>query len=263
MIAQNKPYRKFIILSSPRSGTHMMRTALRNHPDIVAHSELFNPDFLTKEPFGPQTPEDVILGQYIFRDYPPNVEQVGFIIHRSGAPFGNWPNLWSLLQADKDLFVISLRRRNLLRRYLSYQVMRTFRGAPPTPLTFDPEVLERDFKHQREEIDAFDRRFAGHPLIKVHYEDMCKDYHRTVRSVQAFLEVKPQKLWPDIAGKPKRKLSEAIANYEELSGYFADTEWASFFNDEEKATHISKPSNKGWIEKVLNISKKGYARLFK
>ena len=183
MIAQDKPYRKFIILSSPRSGTHMIRTALRNHPDIVAHSELFNPDFLKNEPFGPQTPEDVILGQYIFRDYPPNVEQVGFIIHRSGAPFGHWPDLWSLLQADKGLFVISLRRRNLLRRYLSYQVMRTFRGAPPTPLTFDPEVLKRDFIYQQREIDAFDQRFAGHPLLKVYYENLCSNYHQTVKLI--------------------------------------------------------------------------------
>lgn len=262
MIAQDKPYRKFIILSSPRSGTHMIRTALRNHPDIVAHSELFNPDFLKNRPFGPQTPENVILGQYIFRNYPPNVEQVGFIIHRSGAPFGDWPNLWSLLQDDKDLFVISLRRRNLLRRYLSYQVMGTFRGAPPTPLTFDPEVLKRDFIYQQQEIDWFDQRFADHPLLKVFYEDLCSNYHQTVKSILKFLKVKPQKLWPDAEGKLRQKLQEAIANYEELKDYFADTEWAHFFNEEEEVRHISKPGYLAWIKEskwmnsVLNISKK-------
>lgn len=269
MIAPDRPYGKFIILSSPRSGTHMIQTALRNHPNLAAHSELFNPDFLHDEPFGPGTPAEVILNQHIFRPYPPSVQKVGFIIHRSGAPFGDWPNLWQSLQEDKAIYVVSLRRRNLLRRYLSYQVMCTFREAPPQPLTFDPEELKSDFEYQRQEIDLFDQRFADHPLLKVHYEDLCEHYHRTVRSVQAFLEVKPQKLWPDIEGKPQRALSEAIANFEELKEYFIGTEWAHFFKDEEQVRHISKPEYNRWIEeakwikKVLNISKKGYARLFK
>jgi hypothetical protein len=40
----NSPYRRFLILSSPRSGTHMLRTSFDGHPSIVAHTELFNPD---------------------------------------------------------------------------------------------------------------------------------------------------------------------------------------------------------------------------
>ena len=248
MISKNKPYHKFIILSSPRSGTHMIRTALRNHPNIVAHTELFNPDFLKDKPFNRHTPEEIILTQHIFRNYPHNVKTVGFIIHRSGTPFGDWPNLWEILQKNQDIFVISLRRRNLLRRYLSYQVMRTFRGAPPKPLIFDPEILKNDFIEQKKEIDLFDEHFASHPLIKVYYEDLCKDYHHTVKSVQLFLGIKPMKIWPDEKGKPKRKLSEAIANYEALKKYFMGTEWAHFFNDEKKATLISKPLFKRWME---------------
>ncbi|MEM9819878.1 MAG: FkbM family methyltransferase [Bacteroidota bacterium] len=244
MLAKGKPYRKFIILSSPRSGTHMLRTALRNHVDIVAGSELFNPDFIRDRPFGPETPAKEILDQYIFRDYPPNIKMVGFIIHRSGTPFGNWPNLWPMLAADKSIHVISLRRRNLLRRYLSYQVMRTFRGSIPNPLHFDPERLEKDFVDQEKEIEDFDRRFAGHPLMQIYYEDLCADYPSVVEQVQQFLNVKPQRLWPDIEGKPQRKLSEAIVNFTALKTHFAPTKWASFFNDEEEVMHISKPSKK-------------------
>lgn len=249
------PYRKFIILSSPRSGTHMIRTTLRNHPGIVAHTELFNPDFLKDEPFDANTSEDIILNEHIFCDYPPHVETVGFIIHRSGTPWGDWPKLWNMLIEDKDIFVISLRRRNLLRRYLSYQVMRTFKGAPPSPLTFDPEVLKSDFEYQQKEIDLFDQRFSEHPLIKVYYEDLCENYRHTVKSVLKFLKVKSRKLWPDIEGRPIRKLEEAIANYEELKVYFQETEWAPFFNEREKPRHISKPFYKRMIEKSHWINK--------
>ena len=101
-MAKAKPYRKFMILSSPRSGTHMLRTALRNHINVAARSELFNPDFIRDRPFGPETPAAEILDQYIFRDYPPHIQMVGFILHRSGTPFGNWPDLWQMQDADQD-----------------------------------------------------------------------------------------------------------------------------------------------------------------
>lgn len=252
MIVQDRPYRKFIILSSPRSGTHMLRTTLRNHPNIAARSELFNPDFQRDKPFGPETPALEILNKYIFRDYPEQIKMVGFIIHRSGTPFGDWPDLWPMLQADKSIYVISLRRRNLLRRYLSYQTMRTFRGKPPQPLTFDSERLKEDFIYQEKELDAFDQQFAGHPLIKVYYEDLCYDYHRTVKKVLKFLEVKGLKLWPDEKGKPIRKLSQAIANYDELAAYFSETKWSSFFNDDERIVHVLKPQ-RGNNSEHLNI----------
>lgn len=241
MIVQNRPYRKFIILSSPRSGTHMLRTSVRNHPDIVARSELFNPDFLHDKPFGPNTPALEILNEYIFRDYPENIKMVGFIIHRSGTPFGDWPDLWSMLQQDKSIQVISLRRRNLLRRHLSYQTMRTFRGKTPQALSFDPEVLKEDFIYQEQEIEAFDQQFADHPLIKVYYEDLCSDYRRTIKEILRFLKVKRQKLWPGEKGKPIRRLQDAIANYDELKVYFSETKWAHFFNEEEKVIHVLKP----------------------
>ncbi len=255
MISKYKPYRKFIILSSPRSGTHMMRTALKNHPNIVAGTELFNPDFLKDKDFDAHTPERIILSQNIFRDYPPKVKTVGFIIHRSGTPFGDWPNLWNMLREDKSIYILSLRRRNLLRRYLSYQVMKTFRGAHPQPLHFDPEVLESDFKYQQKEVDLVDQQFANHPLKKVYYEDLCEDYHRTVKSIQIFLGVKPQKLWPDKKGKPKRKLSEAIANYKALKEYFSGTDRAHFFNENEQVTHISKPPIKAHLADHPHLGK--------
>lgn len=255
MIVQDRPYRKFIILSSPRSGTHMLRTSLRNHPNIAARSELFNPDFQKGKPFGPATPALEILNKYIFRNYPENIKMVGFILHRSGTPFGDWPDLWSLLQEDKSIYVISLRRRNLLRRYLSYQTMRTFRGKPPQPLTFDPEVLKEDFINQEKEYEAFDQQFAGHPLIKIYYEDLCASYHPTVKSILKFLRVKRQKLWPDEKGKPIRKLQDAIANYDELKAFFSQTEWAPFFNERQQVVHITKPQVQSKTKKLGFVEK--------
>lgn len=254
------PYRKFIILSSPRSGTHMLRTVLRNHPNVVAHSELFNPDFLKNKAFGPETPSNIILKEHIYRPYAPNTEMVGFIIHRSGTPWGDWPDLWSTLEKDKSIFVISLRRRNLLRRYLSYQVMRTFRGAKPKALKFDANQLRADFLYQEKELQDFDARFSGHPLLKVYYEDLCNDFHHTVQLVLSFLEVDKMELWPDVEGKPKRKLANAIENFSDLKIAFKNTSWESFFDEDADVRHILKPekdkADHGLLYKVRSFLRK-------
>ena len=87
------------------------------------------------------------------------------------------------------------------------------------------------------------RTIAAQNIILTYVYSSFKqvDRHSTVKKIQRFLMVKPRKLWPDIKAKPRRKLSESIANFEELRTTFAKTEWRSFFNDKEEVIHISKP----------------------
>jgi hypothetical protein len=53
-----RAYRRFLILSSPRCGTYMLWTSFAHHPTVVAHTELFNPDWNPNEPFDETTPTD-------------------------------------------------------------------------------------------------------------------------------------------------------------------------------------------------------------
>ena len=129
-------YRRFMILSSPRSGTHMLRTSLDAHENVVCMTEMFNPDYtLDKYEFTEDTPEREILDQFIFQDYDHEILAVGFCLHRLAAKFGNWPDLWSILEEDTDLYVISLSRENLLRRYWSFQIRnhQDLVNDPPAP----------------------------------------------------------------------------------------------------------------------------------
>lgn len=225
----SRSYRRFLILSTPRCGTHMLRTALGAHAALVSLAEMFNPHWIKDAPFDADTDEQTILERHIFRPYPPSVRAVGFVLHRSGAPFGNWPTLWQRLIADQDLHVISLRRNNLLRRYLSYRVMREPKTDPPEPKVLRPDELRADFERQEKEIAEFDQAFASHPLLRVSYEELCANYTATMLRVQAFLGVPPAHLKPGITPNPHRPLREAIADFEILADEFATTRWASFF----------------------------------
>jgi len=222
------PYRKFIILSSPRSGTHMLRTALGGHENIVCLSELFNPHWYPDVPYDENTPTRQILDAYIWPEYPPSIQAAGFCIHRSGAPMGGHENLWDVLDSENELYVISLRRRNLLRRYLSFRVMREDKGQEPTAKNMSVEELNKELTARESEIETFDQRY-GHRLLKLYYEDLVDDFDIELAKAQTFLGLPVRQLAPATERNPFRPLSEAIVNRDELYEAFKDTHWDWFF----------------------------------
>lgn len=219
----------------------MLRTSLDAHPEIVCLTEMFNPDYtMGVYPFGEDTPEEEIMRGHIFRDdHGAEVRAVGFCIHRLQARFGNWPRLWSILQEDDELHVISLRRENLLRRFWSYQIRprkgqeiyKDLANNPPPPMELDPEELRADFRRHSAAIADFEARFSGHPLLAISYEDLCQRYEVTIASVQRFLSVTVRPLSPRTTRRHPLPLSRWVINYEALKAQFASTEWAHFFDD--------------------------------
>lgn len=229
------PTKRFFVLSSPRSGTHMLRTSLDDHPQVVCMTEMFNPDYTeNRYDFTPDTPAADILSNHIFT---PGVLQhscVGFLLHREGARFGNWPDLWSILEGDTGLAVISLRRRNLLRRYLSQQLTSRehLEGIPPGPVRLDADLLAGDFQLQEARVAELDAAFGRHPLMAVVYEDLTDRYAETMAGIQSFLNLEPAAVRPSTTRRATPPLPVAISNYAELKQAFAGTRWHGFFEDE-------------------------------
>jgi hypothetical protein len=211
----------------------MLRTSLDAHPNIVCLTEMFNPDYtLGHYGFTENTPEQEILERYIFFPQKWRTRAVGFCLHRSDARFGNWPHLWEKLAAMTDLLIVSLRRKNLLRRYLSFQLRPTpGRTGPPGRLIVDRAQLVADFEHQRATIAEFDRHFGYHQLLALDYEDLCTNYDATMRTVQNFLKVPARTLEPKTPKLTAPSPAEAIQNYSELKRQLANTEWAEFFDE--------------------------------
>jgi LPS sulfotransferase NodH len=258
-------YRKFVILSHLRSGTHLLRTALESHPAIVCQTEVFNSDN-PDLPYPLATPTAEILGRFVYHGFPPQIACVGFVL-QVYHPWGLeafpgirenplWADVWPRLAALDDLRVIHLRRENGLRRHLSH-VMARATGAwhawdsdrvgavthlkVPTAgaghpvrreaVTLDPERLERDFVETERLHETAARRFASHPRLALRYEDLCRDFDRIAADAQAFLGVPAVPLAPAVAKLDRRPLAQAIANYADLKHHFAATRWASFFDE--------------------------------
>ncbi len=262
-------YQPFVLVSHLRSGTHMLRSSLESHPAIRCQSEVFNSD--NRElPYPLSTPTQEILDRWVYHEYPPAVQFVGFVLH-AYHPRGlvlvpevrenpRWDDVWTILADMPCLRVIHLKRRNLLRRHLSHLMARstgtwhawdaagvqhvTHLGSrSPASETRSPAARRRQFTldPRRLEADFLDveraRRRAGEALQhqatkEVIYEELCRDYHNVCEQLQDFLGVTPiRQLQPAVARLEHRPLQEAILNYGELKAHFKGSTWEAFFED--------------------------------
>ena len=231
---RRRELRKFIILSSPRSGTHMLRTSLDRHPHVVCLTEMFNPDYTEgRFPFSIDTPAERILSDHIFREYGDEIQAVGFCIHRSGARTGDHGPVWDLLKKIPDLHVISLRRQNLLRRYVSFQLrnVRDLTAERPDPLRIDTATLIADFERQREITARFDEDWADHPLLAVSYEDLCYNFDAAIEQIEGFLGISRCPLRPATAKRRMKPLSSTIHEFATLQRELRGTEWERFLDE--------------------------------
>ena len=125
---------RLVVVSYPRSGTHLLRTLLESHPAIRCQAEPFNSDS-RRLPYDLDTPTQEILDRWVYPNQAPDgIVWQGFVL-QAYHPFAleafpgirpnpRWANVWDRLAAMDDLRVIFLERRDLLRRHLSHRLSR-------------------------------------------------------------------------------------------------------------------------------------------
>ncbi|MEM8994804.1 MAG: hypothetical protein AAGF23_08435 [Acidobacteriota bacterium] len=226
--------RRFVIVSSPRSGTHMLRTALDGHPNIVCRAESFNPDLVGPEPYDETWSTRAVLDEHIYRPRHPVIQAAGFAVHRGGAPLGPWRDIWDHLAADPDLSVILLHRDNLLRRLLSFQIMRERNRSrdpafEPAPRTLEVAPLRDEFLRYEAELADFRCLFADHRRFQVSYEQLRDHFPRTALRLQRFLGVRAHAIAPKTRPNPPRPPESLVTNLAELREAFRGSRWSWFF----------------------------------
>ena len=110
-----------------------------------------------------------------------------------------WQEVRRLVEADTDLVIVFLHRSDLLRRYLSHQVVMrqtgitvvAAGGTPPPvePFAVDIDDLLRDIAETRRRTCEFEAAFAAHPSLHIAYEDLAADPQAQCDRVFAFLGV--------------------------------------------------------------------------
>jgi hypothetical protein len=198
----------------------MLNSLLQSHPEICCHGEVFGPRVFqgfqgvnykgqVSESHKPPIVDKLVelrsndpvafLRDYVL--YPGDFKAVGLkfkyeeLAQEIYTPARNW------LRDTRDIKVIHLTRRNLLKRYASQfiatkitNVFNVWEGtdAPAAPrITLSPAECEREFLHTEQRYDRFDKLFQKHDVFNLTYEELIDDKERYLTEIQAFLGLEP------------------------------------------------------------------------
>ena len=144
------------------------------------------------------------------------------------------------LVACKNIRVIHLKRRNLLRRLVSmlraqmtdqWYVLATDKIDVRRPsLRLTREFCYGDFHFVERKQAEYDEKFKDHKVLEIWYEDLAKDPHTMAHRCYDFLGLtRPEEIKIITRKMATDTLHDAIENYEELKADFV--RWSSFFEE--------------------------------
>lgn len=255
-LAGHSDYLRFVVVTRPRTGWHLLRSALHSHSQVAVLGELFKDPETTdwdKWPYhhvprwygrriSALIRSDPIrfLETKVFQTYPAAVRAVGFKIAYHHAREPPWKPVWPYLQKLNGLKLIHLKRRNILEAHLSLVratasgkwLTRSGDAAREPPVHLDVEQCLAVFEETRAHEMACDRYFEDHEKTDVFYEDLRDSYTAAIDRIQAFLGVRSEPIRPRTQRQRTRPLAESITNFRELQRRFRDTPWEAFLHEQ-------------------------------
>lgn len=252
-ISGTSRYRKFVIVSTARTGSTLLVNLLKSHSQVCVFGELFrsaNEIGWDVKPFRTFQRADIVslyrtnpvafLDGYVFRRWPRTCRAVGFKLFYYHARTPEHSVVWDYLAADPEVCVLHLRRRNLLAQYYSLRLAHqtnswtksAMRKGDAETMTMDAQECRDHFGWVRALEEQCAVFFSCHDVHDIWYEDLVSDQERTIGALQDVLGLTRQYVRPTIARQRTTPLHHAIANYDELNRELADTPWAVFFDDD-------------------------------
>lgn len=242
-------YTPFIVLTAPRSGSSMLVQSLRAHAGIVSFGELFNrkhigfntPGFANQnrrlQSWRNRHPVE-FTKTMVYRGYAARIEAVGFKIFHLHLDRPQLHLLRRYLVEKPGLRIIHLRRRNLLRTFLSRTIAgRTGIWGIPSPeqrsplrVRLEPAGCLEYFETVSRQWAEYDEFFRPSTLLDVNYETLVGAFGEEMERVQRFLGVERTDLPRLTIQQEVRSLPEAIENYAELESALAGTSWSVFLD---------------------------------
>lgn len=224
-------YRKFVVVSRARTGSNLLISLLNSHPRVDARGELFRR-------MNGQSVESRL--DHVFRRRPRRIEAVGFKIFYYHPLDGHDSQVWDSLSGMDDLYVLHLKRRNVLRTLTSRKLAGSTdiwldkgRGgsAKEKPgVRFSAKGLEDAFEQNEAWEASCDERFREHEMMTLYYEDLVNG-RDALQHAANFLGVGPHAMSTALRQQNPEQLAALISNFEELRLHFHGSRWAMFFDE--------------------------------
>ena len=226
-------YKRFFVLTRSRTGSNLLVNFLNSHHAIYCENEIF-------QHLGDQSPESRL--RQVYTREPFYIRAKGFKIFYYHPLDNPDSSLWQHLIDDRDIAVIHLKRRNILRTVVSreiagYQdVWHTHHPTSPLAahdkqVTLSIEKTAHLLSRTRHWEELATRQFRHHKVLELHYEELVKHTDSQWRKVTDFLGVDYKHPQTALRRQNPESLRELITNYNEMRGAFAGTEWESMLED--------------------------------
>lgn len=256
----------FVTFFMARSGSKYLRSLLNQHPDINDFGEVFHDrtknfdssDGLLRK-FAEIALADEPVAGFQFR-YPRHVKE--------------FPEIFNLIESNKNIKMILLKRRNKLKGAISQQNSEKLKSATGKAHLFKGSAakidrLELDVGRvvreslQREDLDRQYRLWAEErfEVMDVFYEDLCIDPEFEVNRVCEFLGCSPFKSSTlresDLVKVTSDRISEAVSNFEELVAALGAVDRLEWLDGELVNKHVASEKKNIRAEKVPRVADKG------
>jgi LPS sulfotransferase NodH len=215
---------RFVVLCQPRTGSSLLNSSLRQHPDIEMHGEILN------HRYPHRLPQD---GYQRLRQALATTTHsaVGCNLHafqpdRVWDGWRRWESAWRALAEDRSIKVIHLQRQDTLAQMASWKIAHLLSrwgqqgdivDRPTIEISPDEYRWFRDWN--RSVMEWRLSHLREHQILPVTYESLCADWEPTLARIQAFVGVRCLPLRQITTRNEHRPLSEVIENYDELRPY--------------------------------------------
>ncbi|APY08025.1 hypothetical protein BWZ20_06795 [Winogradskyella sp. J14-2] len=229
----NKDYKKFVIISTSRTGSTLVMALLNNHKNVICDGELF------KNLNGKSCKH---VWNDFFNHKPKDTQQVGFKLFYS-HPRDDDKTVWDIIKQDKSIKIIHLMRRNILRIFLSQRIgIKTKRWTEnvnrPHNISLESKKVDVDYKECTEAFNKITdyqnktkQMFKEHDYLEVYYEDIVNDRESELDKIFDFLDVEKMQVTANNKKQNPERIDELINNYEELKNKFTNTKWEYLFEN--------------------------------
>ncbi|WP_317178604.1 sulfotransferase family protein [Pectobacterium sp. HCp5_1] len=239
ILAAQTRYQKFAIVSTPRAGTHLLRTLLGSHPNIEMHGEAFNRFGQHLLPYSVKdTAIETILHRHLFKPYFEYVEAVGFVLFRDlDTTWGDAP-IWPALQAIPDLKLILLERRSRLQQFVSlkkslrdriwYVGKQDSRPISHEKIAVSADELTTFIDSNLENQAAFYQAFQHHDILTLDYEEVMSAPDIVASTALSFLGISDFRLCAGTGKKETRTIDSIVSNVDDLRTTLTGTQYESY-----------------------------------
>jgi LPS sulfotransferase NodH len=241
---------KAIILTTQRSGSTFLQQCLQSHPEIYCVGELLIvglgvrlPDAMNRFRTVSKLTRFALSGAWL----PTRLMDRFFAMDEAKAKvfkamYNHIANPWTqrYLVTHTDIRILHLRRRNLLKQYVSYLLLGKPRvkhwqphatePIPAAQIVVSPRAAIEYMRRACEQFPRYEGVFSGHSRLGLVYEEMIDG--KSLRAEVAdqicdFLQVTRRPMTSKLVKINPERLQEMVKNYEELAAAVRKTEFAS------------------------------------